>query len=117
MDWCFVYASLTANDKVPTEVLKKAYHAWGEASLALHPFANETYKDKDGKVRLRYSKSPKLAFKYSLRHINTFNKHDMPQNAIQCFKRNLEQLKQQAAAIQQQKDKGKTVDKQKEKEV
>lgn len=117
MDWCFVYASLTANDKVPTEILQKAYHAWGEARLALHPFANETYKDKDGKVRLRYPKSPKLAFKYSLRHVNTFNKQDMPQNAIHCFKRNLEQLKQQAAAIQHQKEKGNKVDKHKEEEV
>ena len=117
MDWCFVYASLVANDKVPTEILQKAYRAWAEARLALHPFANETYKDLDGKIRLRYPKSPKLAFKYSLRHVNTFNKQDMPQNAIHCFKRNLEQLKQQAAVIQHQKEKGNKVDKHKEQEV
>ena len=43
MDLCF--ASLTANDRVSTEILKKAYGAWVEARLALHPFANETHKD------------------------------------------------------------------------
>ena len=91
LDWCFVFASLKANNISPP-IIKLAYKEWKQAREAAG------IEKSLGFVK-KYPISPIAGFFESCRRLKYFDPHKIPQNAIQTFQvyqqRTIETLSQQ----------------------